>query len=105
MTDLRAQRNRALARVLPLLALAFVVSGIAAYLLLGPSEVAGWLVAALGLAIAVTAIVLFHRFPDAETRKRYPPGQLGLARVGLWWLAALSQGPAFIALTLLLDRS
>ncbi|MEU8259201.1 hypothetical protein AB0C02_01060 [Micromonospora sp. NPDC048999] len=105
MTDVRTQRNRVLAQVLPLLALALVVSGVAAYLLLGPSEVAGWIVAAVGLAIAVAAIVLFHRFPTAEARKLYPPGQLGLARVGFWWLAALSQGPAFIALTLLMDRS
>jgi membrane associated rhomboid family serine protease len=105
MTDLRAARNRALAQGLALLALALVVSAVAAYLLLGPSVAAGWTAALVGLAIAGVAVVLFHRFPDAETRRLYPPGQLGIARVGFWWLAALSQAPAFVALTLLMDRS
>ena len=104
MTDFLAQRRRALAQVFTLLGLAFVVSCVSAYLLVGPSVAAGWVVGLIALALAVVAVAGFHRYPTAEHRARFKPGELGSTRGLAWSLALLSQLPWLIALTVLMDR-
>jgi hypothetical protein len=104
MTDFVAQRRRALARVFTLLGLAFVVSCVSAYLLVGPSVAAGWVVGLVALALGVVAVAGFHRYPTAEHRPRFKQGELGSTRALAWSLALVSQLPWLIALTVLMDR-
>lgn len=109
--EFRQRRKRLLNTVWLLLAAAFGTSLIAAFVLLGGDDVttgravAGTLLALVAVGLAGTAVVAIHRFPDPAARASYPPGQLGLARVGVWVLAAMAQGPAFFALTRIIDRS
>jgi hypothetical protein len=102
---LRQRKRQHLTRLWLLLGGAFVLSAGAAFLLVTAGELAsargilGALVALVAVALAGTAGVINHRFPDPADRHRYPPGQLGLGRFLVWVLAALSVGPVFIALT------
>jgi FtsH-binding integral membrane protein len=104
MTDFMAQRRRALAQLFTLLGLGLFASCFAAYLLLGPSVVAGWIVGFVGLALVVFAVAGFHRFPTRDHYARYKPGELGSTRGLAWSLAFFSQLPFVIALTVLWDR-
>jgi len=107
----RERKRRHLTKVFVLLALAFVLSCVAAFVLLDAGELAsvqgviGALLALIALALAGTAAIANHRFPEPAHRHLYPPGQLGIARVLGWVLAAFCLAPAFIALTVVLDRS
>ncbi|MEV0717242.1 hypothetical protein [Asanoa sp. NPDC050611] len=103
-TDFMAQRRRALAKLFTLLGLGFAASCFSAYLLVGPSVVAGWIVGLAGLGLVVAAVVGFHRFPTREHYARYRPGELGSTRGLAWSLAFMSQLPFVIALTVLIDR-
>ena len=112
LTDaLRQRKRRHLTTVFGLLAGAFVLSCGAAFMLVSADDLAsgrgviGVLLAVIALALALAAVIASHRFPDPAARDLYPPGQLGLARAGVWILAMFSLGPAFIALLIALDRS
>jgi hypothetical protein len=102
---LRQRKRQHLTRLWLLLGSAFVLSAGAAFLLVTAGKpasvrgVLGALLALVALALAGTAGVMNHRFPDPAHRHLYPPGQLGLARLLVWVLAAFSVGPVFIALT------
>ncbi|GAA1856324.1 hypothetical protein [Asanoa iriomotensis] len=106
MSDLAGARRQALTRVFTLLGASFVLSCVSAYLLVGPSVAAGWVVGLLALALAVVGVVGFHRFPGPSPshRSRYGPGELGSTRALAWSLALLAQLPWVIALTVLMDR-
>ena len=108
---LRRRKRQHLTKVFVLLAVAFVLSCGAAFMLIGAHSLAsargvvGVLLAVVALGLAVASVVSSHRFPDPAYRHLYPPGQLGLFRVGSWILALFSLGPAFIASAILLERS
>jgi hypothetical protein len=102
---LRQRKRQHLTKVFVLLAVAFVLSAGAAFLLVTAGKpasvrgVLGALLALVALALAGAAGIMNHRFPGPADRHLYPPGQLGIARVLGWVLAAFSVGPVFIALT------
>jgi FtsH-binding integral membrane protein len=108
---LRQRKRQHLTKVFLLLAAAFVLSCGAAFMLVSAQEltsalgVIGLLLAVTALALAVASVVSSHRFPEPAYRHLYPPGQLGLFRVGSWILAMFSIGPAFLALLSAVDRS
>ena len=109
--DFHRRKRQYLRNLFLLLGSSLVTSAIAAVVLLGADRigsargVVGAVLTLVALGPAAGAVVCAHRFPDPTVRKLYPPGQLGSARVGTWLLAAVCQGPAFLALTVVLDRN
>ncbi|WP_203711276.1 hypothetical protein [Asanoa siamensis] len=102
--DLTAQRRRTQAEMTVTLGVAFLVSCFAAYVLLRLSAVAGFVLGGVALALAVFGVARVHRYPTAEHRARFAPGQLGSFRALTWSLALMTQLPAFIAATVWWDR-
>jgi hypothetical protein len=89
------------------LAVAFVFSCVGALQWVGPHPLedrsGGRPGVALGFGItavvlATVAQVLFYRYPaDAQTRRRFPPLKLGMARVIGWWLTFMALSPLLLA--------
>jgi uncharacterized membrane protein YidH (DUF202 family) len=93
----------------------FVLSMASALLFVGPDAfenhtpvartVIGALVGIFAVAVAVAAWRVFLRWPpDAETRAKFPPGQLRMARIGGVILTVFALLRLFIGITLVMGR-